>query len=128
MIEEVYMYVLTLAASPFRIYHRNSQRGWVLIFASQKGLRPTTCHLQNATEADTGDGDANKIAVLCKVSLFSCASFMVCWEAHTAWELEFWQQAMFCWQFFLRKSVRPAAPRTKMWSALIFSHKYISLT
>jgi hypothetical protein len=32
-----------------------------------------------------------------------------------------WQQATLCWQFFLRKSVRPAAPRTARWSVSRFS-------
>lgn len=82
-------------------------------------LHSTKYNLQKAAEADTRGGDTDDVAVLLKlVTLFLFHSLG---EARTAWELEFWQQATLCWQFFLRKSVRPAAPRTIIWSASRFS-------
>jgi hypothetical protein len=77
------------------------------------------CNLQKAAKADTRGGDTDEVAVLLKlVTLFL---FHRLKGAHTAWELEFWQQPTACWQFFLRKSVKPAAPRTIIWSVSRFS-------
>jgi hypothetical protein len=77
------------------------------------------CNLQKAAEADTRGGDADEVAVLLK--LVTMFLFRRPKGAHTAWELEFWQQPTACWQFFLRKSVKPAAPRTIKLSVSRFS-------